>query len=108
MCTFIDPRRSKPHAVITIPTDAILLGSSLSDKRPIKGEKIGAFALTEPEPNETYAWVCVVSQIAYFIDHRLGLEAAGRELGVRTKFLGPTDYDIPGMIDDIEQLIGEL
>ena len=39
LCIFIDPNISKPHAVITIPTDAMILGSSLSDKRPTKGEK---------------------------------------------------------------------
>ena len=37
---FNDPNRNNPHAVIAIPTDAIILGSSLSDKRPTKGEKI--------------------------------------------------------------------
>ena len=40
LCIFIDPNISNPHAVIAIPTEAIILGSSLSDKRPTKGERI--------------------------------------------------------------------
>ena len=61
--------------------------------------------MTEPEPNETYYWIGAVIDIPYFIDHRLGLEAAGEELGVKTRFLGPTGYDMPAMIDTIEQAI---
>ena len=61
--------------------------------------------VTPPEPNETYYWIGAVVEIPYFIDHRLGIEAAGKELGVKTRFLGPTGYDIPAMIDTIEQAI---
>ena len=65
----------------------------------------GDWEVTPPEPGETYYWIGAVVEIPYFIDHRLGLEAAGEELGVRTRFLGPTGYDIPAMIDTIEQAI---
>ncbi len=65
------------------------------------------FNFTPNKPDETYVWVSLLSEIPYFIDHRIGLEAAGEELGVKTKFVGPTTYDVPGTIDTIEQLIGE-
>ena len=45
--------------------------------------------------------------LPYFIDHRLGIEFAGQELGVKTKFVGPVDYDMTAMINTFEQIIAE-
>ena len=58
-------------------------------------------------PEKTYVWVGAVVEIPYFIDHRMGLEAAGKELGVKTRFLGPTGYDMAAMINTIEQVIAQ-
>ena len=63
--------------------------------------------LTQPEEGETYVWIGAVVEIPYFIDHRAGIEAAGKELGVETKFLGPTGYDMSAMVNTIEQAIAE-
>jgi ribose transport system substrate-binding protein len=49
--------------------------------------------------------VCALTQLPYFIDHRLGMEAAGRELGVRAEFVGPADYDMTAMISTLEQTL---
>ena len=48
-----------------------------------------------------------LTNLPYFIDHRLGLEFAGKELGVKTKFVGPVDYDMTAMINTLEQTIAE-
>jgi ribose transport system substrate-binding protein len=63
--------------------------------------------VTEPDPNETYVEVLALINLPYFIDHRLGLEFAGEELGVQTKFVGPVDYDMTAMINTFEQVIAE-
>jgi ribose transport system substrate-binding protein len=55
--------------------------------------------------NELYVEVCALTQLPYFIDHRLGMEAAGRELGVRAEFVGPADYDMTAMIATLEQTL---
>jgi ribose transport system substrate-binding protein len=55
--------------------------------------------------NELYVEVCALVQLPYFIDHRLGIEAAGRELGVRAEFVGPADYDMSAMIATLEQTL---
>src|SRR6185437_9888835 len=55
--------------------------------------------------HELYVEVCALTQLPYFIDHRLGMEAAGRELGVRAEFVGPADYDMNGMIATLEQTL---
>jgi ribose transport system substrate-binding protein len=88
-----------------LATALVAVGRGKKDE-PVETEIKTETQVVEAKKN-TYAWVCVVSQIAYFIDHRIGLELGGLTLGAETKFLGPTDYDLPGMIDDMEQLIGE-
>jgi ribose transport system substrate-binding protein len=55
--------------------------------------------------HELYVEVCALTQLPYFIDHRLGMEAAGRELGVRAEFVGPADYDMSAMIATLEQTL---
>jgi ribose transport system substrate-binding protein len=62
---------------------------------------------TGPEPGETYVEVLALTNLPYFIDHRLGLEFAGEELGVETKFIGPVDYDMTAMVNTMEQTIAE-
>ena len=63
--------------------------------------------LTGPEPGETYVEVLALTTLPYFIDHRLGLEFAGEELGVETKFVGPVEYDMTAMINTMEQVVAE-
>jgi ribose transport system substrate-binding protein len=63
--------------------------------------------LTGPEPGETYVEVLALTTLPYFIDHRLGLEFAGEELGVETKFVGPVEYDMTAMINTMEQIVAE-
>ena len=62
---------------------------------------------TGPEPDETYVEVLALINLPYFIDHRLGLEFAGEELGVKTKFVGPVEYDMTAMVNTLEQVIAE-
>ena len=63
--------------------------------------------ITPPAPDETYVEVLALTNLPYFIDHRLGLEFAGKELGVKTKFVGPVDYDMTAMVNTLEQTIAE-
>jgi ribose transport system substrate-binding protein len=63
--------------------------------------------ITAPAPDETYVEVLALVNLPYFIDHRLGLEFAGKELGVKTKFVGPVDYDMTAMVNTLEQTIAE-
>jgi len=63
--------------------------------------------VTGPAEGETYVEVLALINLPYFIDHRLGLEFAGEELGVETKFVGPVDYDMTAMVNTMEQVIAE-
>jgi ribose transport system substrate-binding protein len=65
------------------------------------------YPVTPAQPNETYVEVLALINLPYFIDHRLGLEFAGQELGVQTKFVGPVEYDMTAMINTFDQVIAE-
>ena len=56
-------------------------------------------------PKPVYNWIGAVVEIPYFIDHRIGVELGAKTVGADSRFLGPTGYDIPAMIDTIEQAI---
>lgn len=59
------------------------------------------------EKDELYVGVYSFTDLEYWVDHKLGLEAAGKMLGVKTRFVGPPDHDIIQMVNDIEQAIAE-
>ena len=63
--------------------------------------------VTPAAADETYVEVLALTNLPYFIDHRLGLEFAGQELGVKTKFVGPAEYDMTAMVNTLEQTIAE-
>jgi ABC-type sugar transport system substrate-binding protein len=63
--------------------------------------------ITPAAPDETYVEVLALINLPYFIDHKLGLDFAGKELGVKTKFIGPVDYDMTAMVNTLDQTIAE-
>ena len=46
-----------------------------------------------------------MTSVAFWIDGRKGLEAAGEALGVKTEFLGPAEYDAAQQLKILEELI---
>jgi ribose transport system substrate-binding protein len=86
------------------------LASCRSTERPPDAARHSAPAATGDQQradtsSELYVEVCALTQLPYFIDHRLGMEAAGRELGVKAEFVGPADYDMSAMIATLEQTL---
>jgi ribose transport system substrate-binding protein len=57
------------------------------------------------ESDETYVWLCAVTAVAFWIDGRIGLEGAGKALGVKTKFLGPVEYDAAQQVKIMDELV---
>lgn len=57
--------------------------------------------------DELYIGVYCLGNLEYFYDHKIGLKAAGEMMGVRTKYVGPPDYDINAMVTAFEQAIAE-
>ncbi len=68
-------------------------------------EKTETTKMAAEGPKPVYNWIGAVVEIPYFIDHRIGVELGAKTVGADSRFLGPTGYDIPAMIDTIEQAI---
>jgi ribose transport system substrate-binding protein len=56
---------------------------------------------------QLYIEVSAIGSLDYFYDHKLGMEMAGKALGVRTEYVGPADYDMAAMVTAFEQAIAK-
>ncbi|MDR1579030.1 MAG: substrate-binding domain-containing protein [Synergistaceae bacterium] len=65
-----------------------------------------SYAADVPAPkDQLYIEVSALGGIDYFVDHKMGMEKVGEELGVKTDYVGPPDYDMNAMIAAFEQAI---
>lgn len=55
--------------------------------------------------DQLYIEVSALGGIDYFYDHKMGMELAGKSLGVKTEYMGPSDYDMAAMVTVFEQAI---
>jgi len=51
---------------------------------------------------DLYIEVSALSAVSYFYDHKMGLERAGADFGVKTEYKGPPDWNMQAMIQAIE------
>ncbi len=52
-----------------------------------------------------YVYLSIVTQVPFWIDHRLALKDAGELLGVKTTFTGPLDFDTAGQARQLDELV---
>ena len=57
--------------------------------------------------NQLYIEVSALGNIDYFYDHKMGMRIVGEELGVKTEYVGPAEYDMNAMIAAFEQAIAK-
>jgi len=57
--------------------------------------------------DQLYIEVSALGNLDYFYDHKMGMEKVGKELGVRTEYVGPAEYDMNAMISAFEQAIAK-
>jgi ribose transport system substrate-binding protein len=57
--------------------------------------------------NQLYIEVSAIGSHDYFYDHKIGMEMAGKALGVRTEYVGPADYDMNAMANVFELAIAK-
>lgn len=57
--------------------------------------------------DQLYIQVSALGSDPYFYDHKMGMEMAGEELGVRTEFVGPAELDMNAMVTAFEQAIAK-
>lgn len=65
------------------------------------------FTVTKADPNDTYYCIGALLSLPYFKDHKIGFEAACKELGVNGKFVGPLEYDMTAEAQMIEEAIAQ-
>jgi ribose transport system substrate-binding protein len=57
--------------------------------------------------NQLYIHVELAGNLDYMYDHKLGTAQAGKDLGVKTSYVGPAEYDVGAMIAAFEQAIAQ-
>ncbi|MDX9957714.1 MAG: substrate-binding domain-containing protein [Clostridia bacterium] len=57
--------------------------------------------------DQLYIEVSALGNLDYFYDHKLGMRMVGEELGVRTEYVGPAEYDMNAMVAAFEQAIAK-
>jgi ribose transport system substrate-binding protein len=60
-----------------------------------------------PPSKQVYVEVSALSSLSYFIDHRLGMTLVGKDLGVQTQYVGPSNLDLTAMLNIIDQKIAQ-
>lgn len=56
-------------------------------------------------PGEEYIAVACMGNLEYFRAHKYAWKAIGDKLGVKTSYIGPAEYDVPGQIAAFDQAI---
>lgn len=59
------------------------------------------------DPNEEYIYVSAMGNLEFFNAHKYGWEWAGEELGVKTTYVGPAEYDMNAMVAAFDQAIAK-
>ncbi len=91
---------------IVIVTVLVTLAALISCGGPAEPAQNQTGAETaESRMDQLYIQVSALSNIDYFYDHQLGMRMVGEELGVRTEYVGPAEYDMNAMISAFEQAI---
>ena len=77
-------------------------------KRTKRQQLTGAAnAQTRAVSGDLYVEVSALGNLDYFYDHKLGMELAGKILGVKTEYVGPAEYDMAAMITAFEQTLAK-
>jgi len=68
---------------------------------------VAAAPVEDSKMDQLYIEVSALGNLDYFYDHKMGMEMVGKELGVRTEYVGPAEYDMNAMVSAFEQAIAK-
>jgi ribose transport system substrate-binding protein len=57
--------------------------------------------------DQLYVEVVALASLEYFYDHKEGMRIVGEDLGVKTEYVGPSDYDMNAVSAAIEQAVAK-
>lgn len=79
-----------------------------------KEEQAAAPAAGEPQivevspyEDQLYVEVSALNSLEYFYDHKEGMRLVGEDLGCKTEYTGPSDYDMNAVVAAIEQAVAK-
>lgn len=81
--------------------------SQAAQPGPPQAQPANASGAGMAQSDQSYVWLCAVTAVAFWLDGRKGLESAGQNLGVKTEFLGPVEYDAAQQLKILDELIGK-
>ena len=84
----------------------VIFGCAKSTTAP-QTAQAAATGTVNDRSNQLYIEVSAIGSNDYFYDHKMGMEKVGEELGVKTEYVGPADYDMNAMIAAFEQSIAK-
>ncbi|MHC4623416.1 MAG: substrate-binding domain-containing protein [Planctomycetota bacterium] len=87
-----------PLVVLAIVMIATSIAKRGRKQKPASARQAGTKAVSD----DLYVEVSALGNLDYFYDHKLGMELAGEVLGVKTEYVGPTEYDMTAMINAFE------
>lgn len=59
------------------------------------------------EPEEEYIYVSCMGNLEFFNAHKFGWKWAGEQVGVKTTYVGPAEYDLSAMVAAFDQAIAK-
>ena len=57
--------------------------------------------------DQLYVEVSALNSLEYFVDHKVGMEMVAKDLGVKTEFTGPSDYDMNAVVAAVDQALAK-
>lgn len=64
-------------------------------------------AADNSKKDQLYIEVSALGNLDYFYDHKMGMKKVGEDLGVKTEYVGPAEYDMNAMIAAFDQAIAK-
>ncbi len=65
----------------------------------------GLSSSVKAQADQEYVYLSIVTQVPFWVDHRMALEDAGAALGVTTTFTGPVDFDPAGQARQLDEIV---
>ncbi|MCX6375118.1 MAG: substrate-binding domain-containing protein [Armatimonadetes bacterium] len=83
-----------PLAILAI----VMAATTIAKRGSEQSGAVGAGHASSAHMDQLYVEVSALGNLDYFYDHKLGMDLAGKALGVRTEYVGPAEYDMQAMI----------
>jgi ribose transport system substrate-binding protein len=91
--------------VLAVMLSLAFIGCSQKEAAPAQGET--KIVEVRPYEDQLYVEVSALNSLEYFYDHKEGMRLVGEDLGVKTEYTGPADYDMNAVTAAIEQAVAK-